>query len=80
MPTRIEDTVFGQDHGERCAGDGDDNPCNCTDTDKGCLLQDAEYYSNFGEPEFRYLENSARRVVARIHREGFATKTIYGED
>jgi hypothetical protein len=44
------------------------------------LLQDAEYYSDFGEPEFRYLENSARRVVARIHREGFATETIFGND
>jgi hypothetical protein len=74
---RIEDTIFGIDHGER---GGDDNFCNCTEKDKGCLLQDAEYYSDFGEPEFRYLENSARRVVARIHREGFATETIFGND
>jgi hypothetical protein len=77
MVTRIEDTIFGVDHMERLGVNGD-RVCNCTEIDRGCLLQDAEYYSDFGEPEFRYLENSARRVVARIHREGFAVKTIIG--
>lgn len=73
MPFDIDMTVFGQDHQDRMGTE-----CNCTGTDKGCLLQDAEYYSDFGEPEYRNLESSARRVVARIKREGFAVNTEMG--
>ena len=65
---QIENTIFGQDHKYRMA-DGNDQ-CSCTSTNRQCLLDDAEYYSDPSdwEKEQLPLVKSAQRIVKRLNK------------
>ena len=62
---RFERMKFVEDHDYRM----DSPPCHCSDTNKWCVLKDAEYYEVEYVGEDGTWAADAARVVKAIHRE-----------
>lgn len=77
---KLKDMLFVDDHHERLGPigadesyTGDESYCCCTETDRACLVNDAEYYAlsgvYHGDRDWVGLINSAHAVLRRLARE-----------